>query len=356
MSAAFSASTCPHRVSLYSSRALLLQRKADYHSSAWHPLIVHHACREKSVLACRALYADVFFLLPLTSVHTCPPTRSSIPLSDGICSYCSLCQNVLPLDSHLAPSLPFLLDSAQGDHLWLLFTLEGLYLLHLPCFLLLYSISDHVIYSMFAVSLSIICFPWYNISSTKAALVSVLLPVESHHPEGYLAHSSCSVVIIFLTLNFSALQCGFYFPVWVWIWHSMSWALPKVRLRVRACQRESTRKKFQRAYCWGSQMWSTAKSALARGGKRQTRAKFKSFYRKLVISVWDWVLTFWVVAHSFLCKKMVAFDGTFLLCCLFVCLLFPLHCPHSARLESWQSSVNYFAHYILPDVSMHLHI
>lgn len=129
------------------------------HSSVWRPRTVHRALRENSVLACRAL--DVWLPCP-PSPYLCAylsPTRSSTPLPEDICSYCSQCQNVLALDSCKARSLPFLLDSAQGDHLWSLFALAWLYLLHLPCFLFHYHIEDHVIYSIFAASLSLIYFP-----------------------------------------------------------------------------------------------------------------------------------------------------------------------------------------------------
>lgn len=80
---------------------------------------------------------------------------------------------------------------------------------------------------------------WYNIISREATLPSALFPVELHHPGEYWAWRSCSVMIIFLALNASALQCGFYFPFGMWIWHVVSVMLPGVvGLRVTACRRQ----------------------------------------------------------------------------------------------------------------------
>lgn len=69
----------------------------------------------------------------------------------------------------------------------------------------------------------------------EGSSMSVSFPVEIHYPEEYLAGSSCSTVIISLTLNVSALQCGFNFPIWIWIWHWTFRVLAEVGLRGRAC-------------------------------------------------------------------------------------------------------------------------
>lgn len=74
----------------------------------------------------------------------------------------------------------------------------------------------------------------------SACVYFVLHGILFHHPEEYLAWSSCSRMIIFSMLN-CALRCGFYSAFSVP--ELATQRLSGVRCRVRTCQHDSPRKK-----------------------------------------------------------------------------------------------------------------